>query len=200
MLDSEQSSNPIILSPIASIWPFCGWAALLHIGVIGGCVWQQSFISTSLPTMKEGYLVEVINVDLTPTPPTPPVKPKEKEAKPQSPAPSLQRSQKSIPLSDDGHKEGAKVPLVPPSLTLQTGNPHPPYPEAARENMIEGKVTVVLKIEAATGIVQDVRVISGDSPACLVESVMMTVRKWRFHPVDLPGIIQEIFPFEFLLH
>lgn len=201
MLDSEQPSNlmckAFILSPIASIWPFCGWAALLHISIIGGCIWLPS--TPSLSVVKEGSFMEVIEVDLRPADGLWFDKPKEKKEKTPKSSPS-KTLQKMMSVHDSEQTQGAKSLSVKPSLSLQMGNPHPPYPEVARENMIEGKVTVVLNVEAATGTVQDIQVISKDSPKCLVESVILTVKKWRFYPIDVPGMIQETFPFEFFLH
>ncbi len=203
MLGSEQPSNLIhktfILSPAISIWPFCGWAALLHMGVIGCCIWSQSTLF--LPVIKEGSLVEVIEVDLTPTTALLPNKSKEeKETKSISATILSKMPRKVTPVNDDGQTQAVKISSAKPSLSLQIGNPHPPYPEMARENMIEGKVTVILTVETATGSVQDVQVISKDSPKCLIESVILTVKKWQFYPINVSGVIQETFSFEFLLH
>lgn len=203
MLGSEQPSNlmykTFILSPAASIWPFCGWAALLHMSIIGCCIWLQS--TSFLPVMKEGSLVEVIEVDLTlNTTLLHDKSKKKKEIKPMAATTLSKMSRKVKPVNDDGQVQAIKTPSVKPSLSLQIGNPHPPYPEIARGNLIEGKITVILSVEAATGRVQDVQVISKNSPECLIESVVSTVKKWQFYPVNLPGMIQETFSFDFLLH
>ncbi len=205
MLDSVQPSNltykTLILSPVVSIWPCCGWAALLHISVIGGSIWQQS--TPPLPVMKEGRVIEMIEVDLTPTsaPALLPSKPQEEKIiKSKSSVSLFKTPQKKLSLNESEAIKEVKAYSVKPALSLYIGNPHPPYPETARENMIEGKVTVVLKVEATTGMVQTIQVISKDSPECLVESVVKTVKKWRFHPLNVPGMIEEIFPFEFLLN
>ncbi len=150
---------------------------------------------------KEGSLVEVIEVDLTPTTALLPDKSKEEKETQSISATALAKMSRKVTLvNDDGQTQAVKTPSVKPSLSLQIGNPHPPYPEMARENMIEGKVTVILSVEAAIGRVQDVQVISKNSPECLKESVISTVERWQFHPINVQGMIQETFSFEFLLH
>lgn len=188
------------LSSLASpsLWPFAGWAALLHMSVIGGYIWQGS--SPSSPNGQVmGSPVEIIYIEPTPPLASADVEPPKKtifiNAKVQSPLhPSL-----STPKKDTGSvKEVEQIAFKKTSLLPQGGNPHPPYPEEAREKLIEGKVTVVLTVEAATGIVDQVEVIS-KSPAILVESVLATIKKWLFQPLGFSGHIIETVHFDFCL-
>lgn len=197
MSDSKRYFNPITLSPIASLWPFAGWAALLHLGVIGGYVWQSS-LSSPPQGRLEGCPVEVVYMEST-LPVAPINEPLEAE---KAISPVKVPVSHSIPAlrQESGQQESPKEarPVAKPCLLLQFGNPHPPYPEAAREKMIEGKVSVVLTVEAATGAVQKVDIIS-KSPPLLIESVMMTVKKWRFQPLNSFGQILETVHFDFCL-
>lgn len=198
MSDSKRYFNPIALSPIASLWPFAGWAALLHLGVIGGYMWQNSFFSPP-QGLLEGSPIEVVYIESTPPPAAPVTEPLVAE---KASSPIKVPISHSIPTlrQEFGPQESPKEarPVAKPSLLLQFGNPNPPYPESAREKMIEGKVSVVLTVEASTGGVQKVEVIS-KSPPILIESVLMTVKKWRFQPLDSFGKVLETVHFDFCL-
>src|SRR5258707_10098924 len=57
--------------------------------------------------------------------------------------------------------------------------PNPPYPEEARKKGIEGKVTLLIVIDAK-GKVSQVKALSG--PEELVPAAVASVKMWRFEP------------------
>ncbi len=64
----------------------------------------------------------------------------------------------------------------------------PQYPEAAREQHIQGAVTVDAVVDRQ-GVVQKVSPVDG--PPQLISAAMSAVRQWHFHPFQPKGIPQE---------
>lgn len=198
MSGSEHTSELIILSPLGRTWPSCIWAILLHGGIACLFLWQQQ--NGSLSKIEIGYPVEIVRLEEKPELPEPFSAQKEKMSK--KTGVDRPKPVASVQEKDAGTEGAAMLPSATEaktSLSLKSGNPHPPYPEYARENAIEGKVVAILKIETSTGIVQEVKITEPKAHVCLEESVIETVRNWRFQSFGSHGCIEEIFPFEFRL-
>jgi len=65
----------------------------------------------------------------------------------------------------------------------------PVYPNAARTQGIEGKVVVAVVIDRQ-GDITEMKIESGDS--VLAESVVESVRTWKYQPIKLNGIPVEV--------
>jgi TonB family protein len=63
-------------------------------------------------------------------------------------------------------------------------NPSPAYPEEARRNGVQGTVVARIVVETG-GRVGQVEILSG--PEELHDTVLRTLRRWRFRPATLEG-------------
>lgn len=202
MLDSRQNSDwsgSLVLSPLGRIWPFCIWAALLHVSIACLFLWEQE-AKPLFEGEEMGHPVEIFYLEEKPALQVSTSAQKEKipeEAERSRQKPMLQTQENLTEV--EGGTSLPSATQTKPTLLLKAGNPHPPYPEYARENAIEGKVIAILKIEASTGIVQEVKIVEPRTHTFLEESVIDTVKNWRFQPINSPGLIEEMFPFTFHL-
>ncbi|HEY7855907.1 MAG TPA: energy transducer TonB, partial [Terriglobales bacterium] len=67
--------------------------------------------------------------------------------------------------------------------------PKPNYPPIARQAHIQGTV-VLHAIIAKDGTVKELTVVSGN--AMLQGEAERAVRQWRYHPLELNGVAQEV--------
>lgn len=209
MLDSKHNfrhlersfewGDSLVLSPLGRIWPFVIWAALLHVSMISLFLWQQK--GRTLPQIEElGQPIEIVYLEEKLT--LPASTPTKEEKIPEKEEQGRPNPIRQLQAKDTKTEGGVVLPSAlktKPALSLKAGNPHPPYPEYARENSIEGKVVAILKIEASTGGVREVKIAEPRAHGCLEQSVVDTVRNWQFQPFNSPDLIEEIFPFEFHL-
>jgi TonB family protein len=111
--------------------------------------------------------------------------PSEKEVPPKA-APGVVASsaiQQAAAREDDG--SAAPAPTSPPSANgYLLERVEPQYPEAARQQHIQGPVVLNVLVGAA-GLVRETSVISGD--ALLAKAATDAVRQWRFNPHQLNG-------------
>jgi TonB family protein len=109
----------------------------------------------------------------------------EKEVSPKA-APGVVASgaiQQAAAREDDG--SAAPAPTSPPSANgYLLERVEPQYPEAARQQHIQGPVVLNVLV-GATGQVREASVISGD--ALLAKAATDAVRQWRFNPHQLNG-------------
>jgi TonB family protein len=111
--------------------------------------------------------------------------PSEKEIPPKA-APGVVASaaiQQAAAREDDG--SAASAPTPTPSANgylLKRVEPH--YPEAARQQHIQGPVVLNVLV-GPTGVVREASVISGDP--LLAQAATDAVRQWRFNPHQLNG-------------
>lgn len=227
MSGSEHSSEIIVLSPSGRMWPFCVWAILFHVGIAAFALWLPN--KTFLRPVEVGYPIEIIHLEEelgvsgtfslqqeeVPEKLRSRLKQEDTNQMQEKVAEQGQekvqeqkkmaKSEKAVNSEVEGSIVLSSLSRAPPKTTIkrlvpmQAGNPHPPYPDYARENAIEGKVIAILKVEVSTGIVQEVKITEPKAHSCLEESVVETVINWRFQPSGSYGYVEEIFPFEFRL-
>jgi TonB family protein len=111
--------------------------------------------------------------------------PSEKEVPPKA-APGVVASgaiQQAAAREDDG--SAAPAPTPPPSANgYLLERVEPQYPEAARQQHIQGPVVLNVLV-GPTGLVREASVISGDP--LLAQAATDAVRQWRFNPQQLNG-------------
>ncbi len=92
-----------------------------------------------------------------------------------------QTQNKSAPTQENTATRGA--------LPKAISTPDPPYPEEARKKGIEGKVTLLIVIDAK-GKVSQVKVLSG--PEELVPAAVASVKMWQFEPPVLGPVTRTV--------
>jgi TonB family protein len=91
--------------------------------------------------------------------------------------------QQAAAREDDGASAPAPTP-VPSAKGYLLERVEPQYPEAARQQHIQGPVVLNVLV-GATGLVREASVISGDP--LLAQAATDAVRQWRFNPHQLNG-------------
>jgi len=91
--------------------------------------------------------------------------------------------QQAAAREDDGSAAPAPVP-PPPANGYLLERVEPQYPEAARQQHIQGPVLLNVLV-GTTGLVRETSVISGDP--LLAKAATDAVRQWRFNPHQLNG-------------
>lgn len=100
--------------------------------------------------------------------------------------------------SSKGHRSGAQGNGKATYLT----NPEPPYPEAAKDAQIEGRVEVMVRVNS-TGDVISVQLVHSSGDLSLDQSALNTVRtRWKFSPAiqeGMPITSEVLVPIQFKL-
>ncbi|WP_032112774.1 energy transducer TonB [Candidatus Paracaedibacter symbiosus] len=192
MWDLKQHSKIVILSPLNRIWPFGILAALLHGVALAG--WMLPKQGSDLAQIEPGYPVTIVHFEEIP-PPEPVSAPPRQEKK--KDAISVAKEKIVVEGESESTKAASLLSAQPP-LQPQAGNPHPPYPEDAREQGLEGRVVAVVTV-AMTGVVEAVEIIAPRAHEFLEKSVLKVVKQWRFQPLDSPTVRQKTFHFDFCL-
>jgi len=95
-----------------------------------------------------------------------------------------------LPASQTQNKtttqENANIQAAPPKAI---NTPNPPYPEEARKKGIEGKVTLLIVIDAK-GKVSQAKALSG--PKELIPTALTSVRTWEFESSTRAPITQTV--------
>jgi protein TonB len=92
--------------------------------------------------------------------------------------------QQAASREDDGSAVSAPTLLPPSANGYLLERVEPQYPEAARQQHIQGPVLLYVLVET-TGLVRETSVISGDP--LLAKAATDAVRQWRFNPHQLNG-------------
>lgn len=80
--------------------------------------------------------------------------------------------------------------LTNPNRGLQlVGGAGPSYPQAAKEQGIEGEVEVTYDV-SVEGQVENARVTSSTPPGVFDDAALAAVRSWRFNPPYVDGVAQ----------
>lgn len=78
---------------------------------------------------------------------------------------------------------GAVVPARP---SASAANPSPDYPQSSRIRGEQGRVTLLVQVDAG-GRVLDLSVLGSSGHPALDDSALRTVRRWRFEPATQDG-------------
>lgn len=166
--------NEIVISPPKKIWPSLLFSVGCHLA-LGGiwCLKKERPIYSDL----DRYPVEILFAEDT----SGPTALQKKQV-----ILSAQDKQESILKGETERKETSTHSSLPTpahsnKLVLRSGNPHPPYPPYAQENAIEGKVKVNVLI-GLEGDVENIEISFPKAHPCLENSVLETVRQWKFEP------------------
>ncbi len=128
-----------------------------------------------------------------PPPPPPPPKVMKMQPVQAAPLPSLQPELETPRLDLDINPRLALGPAIdapgPQRFTLgqvdraplARGQVPPPYPYLARRRGVEGAVTVRFLVDRG-GAVRNLEVIKAEPPGVFEETVLRTVKRWRFAP------------------
>jgi protein TonB len=80
----------------------------------------------------------------------------------------------------------AAGPVVPARPMAGVNNPSPEYPQASRQRGEQGRVNLLVQIDAE-GRVRDLSVLATSGYPALDREAERTVRRWRFQPAMQDG-------------
>ena len=163
---------------------FCG-APLLQRSLEHSSGTVLNEVTTFMPINKPN----IDEPEPTPPPPPPKLQAKVIEMKPLSATVNLQRPQLSFEVNPRLNMGMAVAPPGPArfelgdvdTLPMATGRIPPPYPYLARRRGVEGFVDIRFLVDLE-GNVRHLEVLRAEPTGVFEETVLRTVRRWRFKP------------------
>jgi protein TonB len=152
-------------------------------------------VEQPVPPKPDDVVVPIVSKAIpfpifTPTPLPPTATPKHSESIPSSPPTHPPSAHHDITHTTEHHEAlpGGEKGSAGNGKASYLENPEPPYPEAARDAQIEGRVELMVSVNA-TGIVTNVRLVRTSGEPSLDQSALQTVRtRWKFRPARAAGI------------
>ena len=148
-------------------------------------------VEQPVPPKPDDVVVPIVSKAVpTPTPLPPTATPKHSESIHSSPPTHPPSAHHDITHTTEHHEAlpGGEKGSAGNGKASYLENPEPPYPEAARDAQIEGRVELMVSVNA-TGIVANVRLVRTSGDPSLDQSALQTVRtRWKFRPARAAGI------------